>query len=94
MQERVNADARHGVRAFGAVWRFARGHLPTLCLILCVLGICAALGLGVRSGLRKRAEYEACQAACATDCFGVHEAIGDHCTCDTRAVVPGCEVSR
>jgi hypothetical protein len=38
MEDRVNVDSRHGVRAFGAVWRFARGHLPTLCIIVCVLG--------------------------------------------------------
>lgn len=94
MPNRVNADARLHVRAFGAVWRFARGHLPTLVTVVFILGICAALGAGVRLGIRKRAAYDACRSACAADCFGVQYSSGDYCTCDTRAVVPGCEVSQ
>jgi hypothetical protein len=71
--------------AAASVW------LAAALFALTLIGMC---GAGVYLGVSDRAHYDVCQAACSAECLGVERYSADYCTCDTRAVVPGCEVSR
>lgn len=90
MTDRVNADLRLHARAKCETLetpRVARG--PRSCMVL-LAALFALTGCAGNGGLRE------CRARCAAECLGVQtwQMLGEYCTCDTRAVVPGCEVPR